>query len=480
MLRSCAKRSRRRCWSLASRAASLAVEPSRSSSDSRRGTDCSEMWSYFEHCLTFRKPTGDWWRQQGQVPFEDVQGEMADLYRQCPDGPLSPSPGQPPPAGSWPPRSASIVSRRTPDAAASRRSSSGRGPRAQRGHQGNGSLRSPAAAGPAPHRPPTSAPAVGGDSVGRSSIDTAQRSRRSTLPPRGGSTMPRNESLRRDLLEMASLDRVTRAELAASGDLFDTGYEPRMARVHARNAQRLRRVIESVGWPGTDLVGPDGAEAAWLILQHAIAEPDLLRSASPLLETAAREGRADPAHAAMLEDRIRFFEGRPQRYGTQLDWDAEGNLSPGECGGPASAGRAPTRRGPPPAGGTDREGAQPGDGRGRAAAGSSSGVRESAGRMGGKCRLARRLSPLSAHTRSNHRRHPLEDVVYPDAWPQRSHCSTRPRTCRAWSRGRRSSDAAHSSASNSRRKAASARRNPVSVNVTDFALLTGSEISPFR
>ncbi len=128
---------------------------------------------------------------------------------------------------------------------------------------------------------------------------------------------------------MARLDRVTRAELAAEGDLFDAGYEPRMARVHGRNAQRLRRVLESVGWPGADLVGPDGAEAAWLVLQHAIAEPDLLRRALPLLETAAREGRADPAHAAMLEDRIRFFEGRPQRYGTQLDWDAAGNLSPG-------------------------------------------------------------------------------------------------------------------------------------------------------
>ena len=38
--------------------------------------------------------------------------------------------------------------------------------------------------------------------------------------------MPRNESLRRDLLEMAALDRVTRAELAASGSLFDAGYEP--------------------------------------------------------------------------------------------------------------------------------------------------------------------------------------------------------------------------------------------------------------
>ena len=133
---------------------------------------------------------------------------------------------------------------------------------------------------------------------------------------------------------MARLDRVTRAELAASGDLFDDGYEPRMARVHARNAQRLRRVIKSFGWPGADLVGPDGAEAAWLVLQHAIAEPGLLRRALPLLEAAVREGRADPAHAAMLEDRIRFFEGRPQRYGTQFDWDAAGNLSPGEVEDP--------------------------------------------------------------------------------------------------------------------------------------------------
>ena len=36
----------------------------------------------------------------------------------------------------------------------------------------------------------------------------------------------------------------------------------------------------------------------------------------------------------MLEDRIRFFEGRPQRYGTQFDWDAEGSLSPGDVEDP--------------------------------------------------------------------------------------------------------------------------------------------------
>ena len=146
--------------------------------------------------------------------------------------------------------------------------------------------------------------------------------------------MSRPQPLRRQLLDMARLDRSVRAELAASGKLFSAGYEPRMARVHQRNAQRLRRIIEAIGWPGSDLVGSDGAEAAWLILQHAISEPDLLRRALPLLTTAAREGKADPAHAAMLEDRIRFFEGRPQRYGTQLDWDADGKLSPGEVEDP--------------------------------------------------------------------------------------------------------------------------------------------------
>ena len=146
--------------------------------------------------------------------------------------------------------------------------------------------------------------------------------------------LSRPQPLRRQLLDMARLDRSVRAELVASGTLFNVGYEPRMARVHQSNAQRLRRIIEAIGWPGSDLVGSDGAEAAWLILQHAISEPDLVRRALPLLVTAARGGKADPAHAAMLEDRIRFFEGRPQRYGTQLDWDADGNLSPAEVEDP--------------------------------------------------------------------------------------------------------------------------------------------------
>ena len=43
---------------------------------------------------------------------------------------------------------------------------------------------------------------------------------------------------------------------------------------------------------------------------------------------AVERGEAEPWTWACLEDRIRAFEGRPQRYGTQFDWDDEGTLSP--------------------------------------------------------------------------------------------------------------------------------------------------------
>jgi hypothetical protein len=136
-----------------------------------------------------------------------------------------------------------------------------------------------------------------------------------------------NPALRDELLALAAEDQRVRAELAADGSLF-RGYHPVMERVHRRNAVRLAAVIDEVGWPGRSLVGTDGAQAAWLIVQHAIGEPALLRRALPLLRTAAAAGEATLLQVAMLEDRIRVSEGRPQRYGTQFDWDSTGEMSP--------------------------------------------------------------------------------------------------------------------------------------------------------
>ena len=136
-----------------------------------------------------------------------------------------------------------------------------------------------------------------------------------------------NTDLAQRLLSMAKKDAKVRAELAETGELFD-GYAPRLAEVHDRNAQELEAIIGEFGWPGSSLVGPEGAAAAWLILQHAIGQPALQRKCLPLLREAAAQGEVEPRHVAMLEDRICFFERRPQRYGTQFDWNEDGQMAP--------------------------------------------------------------------------------------------------------------------------------------------------------
>jgi hypothetical protein len=130
-----------------------------------------------------------------------------------------------------------------------------------------------------------------------------------------------------ELLAMAAEDARVRSQLASNGELFD-GYHPRMAQVHCENARRLARVLATRGWPGRTLVGEEAAAAAWLVLQHAIGDPELQRRSVAVLWAAAAQGEALPAQAAMLEDRVRVLEGRPQRYGTQHDWDASGALAP--------------------------------------------------------------------------------------------------------------------------------------------------------
>src|SRR5688500_2866409 len=113
--------------------------------------------------------------------------------------------------------------------------------------------------------------------------------------------------LRQRLLGMAEEDGRVRAELAATGELFQ-GYAPRMEEVHRRNARELESIIDRYGWPGKSLVGDDGADAAWLILQHAIGNPSLQRRCVAVLREAVARGEMEPAHVAYLEDRVCFFE----------------------------------------------------------------------------------------------------------------------------------------------------------------------------
>ena len=139
--------------------------------------------------------------------------------------------------------------------------------------------------------------------------------------------MPAAPEFRQALLDMYAEDRRVRAELAADGTLYQ-GYSGRMRELHERNATTLVKFLDAHGWPGFHFVDRDGAESAWRIAQHAIAMPQFQRRCLKLLQAAVARGDADAQHAACLDDRIAYNERRPQKYGTQFDWDENGQMSP--------------------------------------------------------------------------------------------------------------------------------------------------------
>ncbi len=136
-----------------------------------------------------------------------------------------------------------------------------------------------------------------------------------------------DETLRSELLQMVQAEQDLHTELSDSGEIYG-GYHPRLAELNARQANRLAEIIDEQGWPGRSVVDADGAHAAWFTAIHAIGLPDFQRRALPLLQDAVSRGDADPAMAAMLEDKIAFMERRPQRYGSQFDWGDDGELEP--------------------------------------------------------------------------------------------------------------------------------------------------------
>jgi hypothetical protein len=133
-----------------------------------------------------------------------------------------------------------------------------------------------------------------------------------------------NNMLKKEILEMAEADQRVLQELAETGELGTTEYHPRVREIHIKNTIRMKEIIEEYGWPGRDLVGQEGAEAAWMVVQHAVLDLDFMQSCVPLLGNAVKNNQSEGWHLAFLRDRLLTLRGQPQIYGTQFDRDEEG------------------------------------------------------------------------------------------------------------------------------------------------------------
>jgi len=127
-----------------------------------------------------------------------------------------------------------------------------------------------------------------------------------------------NRALREELLQMRAVDQQARQKVTGLPKPVDPAIWREVEAIDVRNTARMKEIVAAHGWPGKSLVGEDGANAAWLLVQHADKDPEFQQRCLDLLAEAVKKGEASGQDLAYLTDRVLVAQKKPQRYGTQV------------------------------------------------------------------------------------------------------------------------------------------------------------------
>ena len=157
-------------------------------------------------------------------------------------------------------------------------------------------------------------------------------------PGRADDAPPKDEKLRAELDKRVEEDQKARKQLidlqarqggndAEAAKKEVEAATKKMQEIDASNTARMKEVVDKNGWPGKSLVGTDGAQKAWLLVQHADQDRDFQKRCLKLLAGAVKKGEASPDHLAYLTDRVRVADKAKQVYGTQFH-EVDGKMEP--------------------------------------------------------------------------------------------------------------------------------------------------------
>jgi hypothetical protein len=148
-------------------------------------------------------------------------------------------------------------------------------------------------------------------------------------PPNSPDRPQIDEELRCEILYRRDVDQEARMAIIRSG-FFQaelSALQKIADEIDLPNTNRMKQIVAQYGWPGKSLVGQDGAGAAWLLVQHT-EDLCFMQQCLALMEVAAANGEASRRHLALLTDRVRWRQGKPQLYGTQFVQSADGRFVP--------------------------------------------------------------------------------------------------------------------------------------------------------
>jgi len=124
------------------------------------------------------------------------------------------------------------------------------------------------------------------------------------------------EQIRAELEAMYEYDReLVTASYDAEQDVQAIETVQAVDRAHA---DRLKAIVECIGWPTRELVGLKATQAAYMVIQHAGHDVEFQNHCLELMVDLVAQGQLPASYVALLTDRIRVFSDQPQVFGTQM------------------------------------------------------------------------------------------------------------------------------------------------------------------
>lgn len=89
-----------------------------------------------------------------------------------------------------------------------------------------------------------------------------------------------------------------------------------------KHTERMKEIVEEVGWPSISKIGVRPSSEAWFLVHHSDQDVEFQKEVLELLKKLP-EDEVKKVNIAMLEDRVRKNQGIPQLYGTAWKFDPE-------------------------------------------------------------------------------------------------------------------------------------------------------------
>ncbi|MEM7514700.1 MAG: DUF6624 domain-containing protein, partial [Bacteroidota bacterium] len=125
------------------------------------------------------------------------------------------------------------------------------------------------------------------------------------------------ESLSKRLIELYDLDQANRMKLFTNQVSSEEkpAFLQELRKQDSLNQQEVIQILDTYGWLPSSSIGDKAATSLFLVIQHAGLP--IMEKYYPLLKVQADQQEASTMYAAMMEDRIRMYQGNKQIYGSQ-------------------------------------------------------------------------------------------------------------------------------------------------------------------